>query len=67
VQAESAYRQAIRLQPGFSLSFARLATPLRGKLPDADLEAIELISVLCCHSDPSLGSIEETPHRSVRN
>ena len=41
MQAESAYRQAIRLQSGFSLPFARLATLLRGKLPDADLEAIE--------------------------
>lgn len=39
--AEIAYREAMRLQPGFSLPFARLATLLRGKLPDADLAALE--------------------------
>jgi hypothetical protein len=33
VQAESAYRQAIRLQPSFSLPFARLAEHWRSALP----------------------------------
>ncbi len=33
--------EAMRLQPGFSLPFARLATLLRGKLPDAEVAAIE--------------------------
>jgi tetratricopeptide (TPR) repeat protein len=41
LEAESAYRRAMRLQPGFSLPFARLATLLRGKLPDADFAAVE--------------------------
>ena len=32
---------ALRLQPNFALPHARLATLLRGKLPDADLAALE--------------------------
>ena len=40
-QAEAAYRQALHCQPGFSLPCARLATLLRGKLPEADLALLE--------------------------
>jgi tetratricopeptide (TPR) repeat protein len=40
-QAESAFRTALELQPNFALPHARLATLLRGKLPDADLAALE--------------------------
>ena len=40
-EAEAAFREARRLQPGFAIPHARLGTLLRGKLPDADLEALE--------------------------
>ena len=40
-EAEAAFRDALRLQPTFALPHARLATLLRGKLPDADLAALE--------------------------
>ena len=40
-EAESAFRTALRLQPGFPLPHARLATLLRGKLPDGDRAALE--------------------------
>jgi tetratricopeptide (TPR) repeat protein len=40
-EAESAYRNAIRLEPRFSLPFARLAILLRGELSDADIAAGE--------------------------
>jgi tetratricopeptide (TPR) repeat protein len=40
-EAETAYREALKLQPTFALPHARLATLLRGKLPDADLSALE--------------------------
>jgi tetratricopeptide (TPR) repeat protein len=40
-EAEAAFRSALRLQPGFALPHARLATLLRGKLPDADQAALE--------------------------
>jgi tetratricopeptide (TPR) repeat protein len=39
--AESAFRTALRLQPNYALAHARLATLLRGKLPEADLAAVE--------------------------
>ncbi len=39
--AEAAFRNALRLQPDHSLAHARLATLLRDKLPDADLELLE--------------------------
>ena len=40
-QAEAAFREALRLQPAFALPHARLATLLRGKLPEQDLAALE--------------------------
>lgn len=40
-EAEAAFRNALRLQPRFALPHARLATLLRGGLPDADLAALE--------------------------
>jgi tetratricopeptide (TPR) repeat protein len=40
-EAETAYREALKLQPTFALPHARLATLLRGKLPEADLSALE--------------------------
>ncbi|HVS37160.1 MAG TPA: tetratricopeptide repeat protein [Gemmataceae bacterium] len=40
-KAEAAFREALRLQPAFALPHARLATLLRGKLPDPDLAALE--------------------------
>ncbi len=52
-EAESSYREAIRLQPTFALAHSRLATLLRGKLPDADLAAIEACLVNPhLHDDP---------------
>ena len=39
--AEAAFREALRLQPAYALPHARLATLLRGKLPDADRAALE--------------------------
>jgi tetratricopeptide (TPR) repeat protein len=39
--AEAAYRQALKLQPGFALPHARLGTLLRGKLAEGDLTALE--------------------------
>ena len=39
--AEAAFRTALRLQPKFPVPHARLATLLRGKLPDDDLVALE--------------------------
>jgi tetratricopeptide (TPR) repeat protein len=41
VEAEESFRTALRLQPQFALPHARLATLLRGQLPDADLRGIE--------------------------
>jgi hypothetical protein len=35
-EAESAFRAALKIQPRYVLAHARLATLLRGKLPDAD-------------------------------
>jgi len=40
-EAETAFREALRLQPAYALPHARLATLLRGKLPDADRAALE--------------------------
>ena len=40
-EAEAAFRTALKLQPAFALPHARLATLLRGKLPDDDLAALE--------------------------
>ncbi|MDR3632999.1 MAG: tetratricopeptide repeat protein [Isosphaeraceae bacterium] len=40
-EAEDAFRAALRAQPRFPLPYARLATLLRDKLPDADLAALE--------------------------
>jgi tetratricopeptide (TPR) repeat protein len=39
--AEAAFRKAIEMQPNFPIPHARLATLLRGKLPDEDLAALE--------------------------
>jgi tetratricopeptide (TPR) repeat protein len=39
--AEESFRTALRTQPTFALPLARLATLLRGKLPDPDLAALE--------------------------
>src|SRR5262249_42930267 len=39
--AEAAFRTALRFQPQFPIPHARLATLLRGKLPDDDLAALE--------------------------
>ncbi len=41
-EAEAAFRAALKIQPRFVLAHARLATLLRGKLPDADLAALEV-------------------------
>jgi tetratricopeptide (TPR) repeat protein len=41
IGAQEAFRTALRLQPTFPLPHARLATLLRGKLPDQDLAALE--------------------------
>ncbi len=40
-EAEEAFRKALKLQPLFPVPHARLATLLRGKLPDEDLAALE--------------------------
>jgi tetratricopeptide (TPR) repeat protein len=40
-EAEADFREALRLQPAFALPHGRLATLLRGKLPDSDLVALE--------------------------
>ena len=40
-QAEIDFREALRLQPSFALPHARLATLLRGKLPQPDEAALE--------------------------
>ena len=40
-EAEASFRQALQLQPDYALPHVRLATILRGKLPDADLAALE--------------------------
>ncbi|HLJ97826.1 MAG TPA: tetratricopeptide repeat protein [Gemmataceae bacterium] len=40
-EAEEAFRAALRIQRRFALAHARLATLLRGKLPDADRAALE--------------------------
>lgn len=40
-EAENAFRDALKLQPNFALPHGRLATLLRGKLPAADLAALE--------------------------
>jgi tetratricopeptide (TPR) repeat protein len=40
-EAETAIRAALSIQPRFVAAHARLATLLRGKLPDADLAALE--------------------------
>jgi tetratricopeptide (TPR) repeat protein len=49
-EAEASFREALRLQPGYALPHARLATLLRGKLPDADRAALEARL-----ADPQLG------------
>ena len=40
-EAEAAFREALRLQPDYPVPHAQLATLLSGKLPDADLAALE--------------------------
>jgi tetratricopeptide (TPR) repeat protein len=40
-EAEESFRIALAKQPAFALPHARLATLLRGKLPDSDLAALE--------------------------
>jgi len=49
-EAEASVRESIRLQPYAPAAYGRLATLLRGKLPDADLEVIERLL-----ADPGLG------------
>ena len=49
-EAEAAFRSALSMQPAFALPLARLATLLRGKLPDTDLAALERRL-----ADPQLG------------
>jgi tetratricopeptide (TPR) repeat protein len=51
-EAESEVRAAIRVRPHFPAAYARLATLLRGGLPDDDLVAIEGLL-----ADPELGSL----------
>ncbi len=41
VEAECAFRYAIHLQPGVAPPYGRLAMLLRGRLPEADVDAIE--------------------------
>lgn len=52
VEAECAFRYAIRLQPGVAPPYARLAMLLRDRLPEADLNAIETFL-----RDPTLGPV----------
>jgi Flp pilus assembly protein TadD len=40
-EAEGAFREALLLQPAFALPHTRLATLLRGKLPEADVVALQ--------------------------
>ena len=40
-EAEGYFRKALEAHPGHTMAVARLATMLRGKLPDADLELLE--------------------------
>jgi tetratricopeptide (TPR) repeat protein len=40
-EAEAAFREALQVQPNFAIPLARLATLLRGKLPEADQAALE--------------------------
>jgi tetratricopeptide (TPR) repeat protein len=40
-EAETCFREALRMQPRYALPHARLATLLRGKLPEADRAALE--------------------------
>src|SRR5262249_40892306 len=40
-EPEAYFRDALRLQPAYALPHARLATLLRGKLPEADRAALE--------------------------
>jgi tetratricopeptide (TPR) repeat protein len=42
-EAEAMLREAIRLRPRFPAAHARLATLLRGKLPDGDLDIVEAL------------------------
>ncbi len=49
-QAEAAFRKALELRPGFANAHARLATLLRGSLPEADRDALDR-----CLADPDLG------------
>ncbi len=41
VEAEASFREALRLLPAYALPHARLATLLRGKLPETDEAALE--------------------------
>ena len=41
VEAEKSFREALRLQPAYALPHARLATLLRGRLPETDAAALE--------------------------
>ena len=50
--AEAEMRAALATQPRFPVAYARLATLLRGKLPDGDLGVIEDLL-----SDPTLGQV----------
>jgi tetratricopeptide (TPR) repeat protein len=50
-EAEAGFREALLLQPDYPLPHARLATLLRGKLPEADLAALQQRL-----ADPKLGN-----------
>jgi tetratricopeptide (TPR) repeat protein len=50
-EAEAAFREALRSQPAYALPHARLATLLRGRLPDGDRAALEERL-----ADPQLGN-----------
>ncbi len=41
VEAEAAFRDALSAQPNYAIPHARLATLLRGKLPEPDYQALE--------------------------
>ena len=71
-EAEEAFRTALRVQPSYALPHARLATLLRGQLPDQDLAAVEERlnddnlavdrAVGCCSPWPTRWMVEAITH-----
>jgi tetratricopeptide (TPR) repeat protein len=51
-EAEAKFRKALEVQPGNTIALARLATLLRGSLPEADLQALQKRL-----EDPKLGEL----------